>query len=472
MPPRGSSLPAYRSALFWFRRDLRDRDNAGLYYALKSAAKVLLRLRVRPRDPRCAARQGRPPRGVHPRQPGGAGALPAKRRGGGLIVLHRPCARGDSAPRAAARRRRGIHQWRLRARGARSRRRGGARARGRGRRFHRAKDQVIFEKDEVLTQAGRPFACSRRTRMRGSRKSRTSTCRRTRWRSTPTRSPPAATCRGARPSRRSASSAPTFRDFPVGTGMTGARVLLEDFSQRIDALPAARAISRRSRAFLPLGAQPLRHHFDPRARPHRAGRWVRGRGDLAVGADLARLLFPGAVAPPARRARGVPGALRGARVAQRRAAVCRVVRGAHRLPAGRRRDAPAQRHRLHAQPPAHGGGLVPHQGPAGRLALGRALFRATTSTISTSRPTTAAGSGPPPPAATRSPTSASSTPSRSRRSSTRRASSSAATCPSWRRWRTSSSTRRGPCPPSRRTKRAASSGATTRHRWSTTPCSG
>ena len=26
-----------------------------------------------------------------------------------------------------------------------------------GRRMHRAKDQAIFEKDEVLTQAGRPF---------------------------------------------------------------------------------------------------------------------------------------------------------------------------------------------------------------------------------------------------------------------------------------------------------------------------
>jgi len=28
-------LPAYDSALHWFRRDPRDDDNAGLYYALK-----------------------------------------------------------------------------------------------------------------------------------------------------------------------------------------------------------------------------------------------------------------------------------------------------------------------------------------------------------------------------------------------------------------------------------------------------
>src|SRR5689334_9504564 len=39
--PQGfPDLPAYRSALFWFRRDLRDGDNAGLYYALRSSGHV------------------------------------------------------------------------------------------------------------------------------------------------------------------------------------------------------------------------------------------------------------------------------------------------------------------------------------------------------------------------------------------------------------------------------------------------
>ncbi len=33
-------MPAYDTALFWFRRDLRDEDNAGLHYALVSARKV------------------------------------------------------------------------------------------------------------------------------------------------------------------------------------------------------------------------------------------------------------------------------------------------------------------------------------------------------------------------------------------------------------------------------------------------
>ncbi len=48
--------------------------------------------------------------------------------------------------------------------------------------------------------------------------------------------------------------------------------------------------------------------------------------------------------------------------------------GAHRLSAGRRRHAPAGRDRMDAQPRAHGGGVVPDQGSAHRLALGRALF--------------------------------------------------------------------------------------------------
>src|SRR5262245_59489276 len=38
--PRVPALTAYRSALFWFRRDLRLDDNAGLYYALRSAGRV------------------------------------------------------------------------------------------------------------------------------------------------------------------------------------------------------------------------------------------------------------------------------------------------------------------------------------------------------------------------------------------------------------------------------------------------
>jgi hypothetical protein len=45
------------------------------------------------------------------------------------------------------------------------------------------------------------------------------------------------------------------------------------------------------------------------------------------------------------------------------------VRGPHRLSAGGRGDGAAEPHRLHAQPPAHGDGQLPDQGPRHRLAL-------------------------------------------------------------------------------------------------------
>ena len=53
-----------------------------------------------------------------------------------------------------------------------------------------------------------------------------------------------------------------------------------------------------------------------------------------------------------------------------------VVRGPHRLPAGRRRDAPAAARGLDAQPRPARRRLVSHQGPGDRLALGRALVHA------------------------------------------------------------------------------------------------
>ena len=39
-PPVGIPVTAYDRSLFWFRRDLRDTDNAGLYYALASSRQV------------------------------------------------------------------------------------------------------------------------------------------------------------------------------------------------------------------------------------------------------------------------------------------------------------------------------------------------------------------------------------------------------------------------------------------------
>jgi deoxyribodipyrimidine photo-lyase len=54
--------------------------------------------------------------------------------------------------------------------------------------------------------------------------------------------------------------------------------------------------------------------------------------------------------------------------------LCRLVSGTHRLPAGRRGDAPAQLQRLDAQPPAHGCRLVLDQRSRHRLAPRRAYF--------------------------------------------------------------------------------------------------
>ena len=54
--------------------------------------------------------------------------------------------------------------------------------------------------------------------------------------------------------------------------------------------------------------------------------------------------------------------------------LCRLVRGPHRLPAGRCRHAPAQYQRLYAQPAAHGHGQLSGQGPGTELAPGEAYF--------------------------------------------------------------------------------------------------
>jgi deoxyribodipyrimidine photo-lyase len=150
-------LPAaYRSALFWFRRDLRIDDNAGLAHALRAAARVHC-VFVFDRDI-LDALPSRSDRRVEfiwesVRELGDA----LRKAGGDLFVLHGRAveaipalatrlgvdavlANGDYEPAAVAR------DDAVAASLARD-----------ARRLHRVKDQVIFEKDEVLTRAGRPF---------------------------------------------------------------------------------------------------------------------------------------------------------------------------------------------------------------------------------------------------------------------------------------------------------------------------
>ncbi|HET7732151.1 MAG TPA: deoxyribodipyrimidine photo-lyase [Usitatibacter sp.] len=148
--------PAYRSALFWFRRDLRDRDNAGLYHALRASARVFCAF-VFDREILDAldSRADRRVEFIHRSVAELRERLAAQ--GGDLVVLHAHArqaipaladrlgvdavfANGDYEPQARAR------DDAIEAALA-----------ARGRRLHRAKDQAIFEKDEVLTQGGRAF---------------------------------------------------------------------------------------------------------------------------------------------------------------------------------------------------------------------------------------------------------------------------------------------------------------------------
>jgi deoxyribodipyrimidine photo-lyase len=149
-------VTAYDRSLFWFRRDLRDEDNAGLYYALTSSRQV-----------HCAflfdreileSLPSREDRRVEFIRESVAQLREALRgRGGELLVLHGPAR--QAVPALAAR-------LQVDAVFANEDYEPGAVARdaaveaslaGDGRRLHLAKDHAVFAKDEILTQAGNPF---------------------------------------------------------------------------------------------------------------------------------------------------------------------------------------------------------------------------------------------------------------------------------------------------------------------------
>ena len=173
-----------------------------------------------------------------------------------------------------------------------------------------------------------------------------------------------------------------LRQLKLPSGPAGGHELLDDFLDRIDRyhetrdFPAVKGPSYLS-THLRFGTVSIRRLARAAHAAHGGG-LARRRG-LAVRADLARLLPPGAAPPPARGRRRLQARVRphplGTRQARRRA-VRRLVRRPHRLPAGGRGDAPDQPDRLHAQPAAHGGGELPDQGPGPRLAPRRGLLRA------------------------------------------------------------------------------------------------
>ena len=232
-------MPAYRSALFWFRRDLRDTDNAGLYYALKSAGQVHCAF-VFDREILDAlpSRADRRVEFIHASLEELAASL--ERRGGSLIVLHDPAR--TAIPALAARLEvdavftNGDYEPEAQARDAAVE----AALKEAGRRFHRAKDHAIFEKGEVLTQADRPY-----TVFTPYKNAHLRTLDDYYVQAYPvekhTRTLAPAPFPVPRPTLEQLGFERTnLSDFPVGTGMSGAARLLDDFMGRIDRYKGAR----------------------------------------------------------------------------------------------------------------------------------------------------------------------------------------------------------------------------------------
>ena len=340
--------------------------------------------------------------------------------------------------------RRRVRQRRLRAAGDRARRRRGrARWRPTGARLFSFKDQVIFEKSEVLTLAGRPSRCSRRTRTPGS----------SAWRPSRTASAPGRSSRMPRAVRRPAGRPPPAH---AGRDRLRARPAVPHRGRHVGRAPPLFEDFLAAHAGLRRGAQlPGRQGHHPTCRctcasaRSRSATWCapcnaadrqrrrrRRRAGVAVGADLARVLRADPVPPSARRPNApssrptTPSQWESGPEARR--PVRRLVRGPHRLSAGGRGHAQLNQtgymhNRLRMVTASF---LIKDLGIDWRW--GERYFARSCSTTSTWPRTTAAGSGRRRPAATRSPTSASSIRSRSRsKFDARAAPSSAAICRSW-----------------------------------------
>ncbi|MGE0357045.1 MAG: deoxyribodipyrimidine photo-lyase [Burkholderiales bacterium] len=149
-------MTAYDRSLFWFRRDLRDHDNAGLHHALVSSRQVacafvfdreILEALPSRSDARVAF--------IHACIAELREALRAL--GGDLVVLHGHAR--EEIPALAARLGAAAvfaNEDYEPAAVARDEAVAGALAAS-GRRLHLAKDQAVFSRDEILTRGGKPF---------------------------------------------------------------------------------------------------------------------------------------------------------------------------------------------------------------------------------------------------------------------------------------------------------------------------
>ena len=150
-------MTAYDRSLFWFRRDLRDTDNAGLYYALASSRQVFCAF-VFDREI-LDALPARADRRVEFIRESVAELREALRaRGGDLLVLHG--AAREEIPALAEKLSAGaVFANEDYEPGAAQRDAAVGRAlEAGGRRMHLAKDQAIFSRDEILTRTGGPFS--------------------------------------------------------------------------------------------------------------------------------------------------------------------------------------------------------------------------------------------------------------------------------------------------------------------------
>ncbi len=224
-------MTGYDSALVWFRRDLRSDDHAALHAALKGARRVFCAF-VFDTEILVELPSRRDRRVEFIWESVTELARELERLGGGLIVRHGP-ARGE-VPRLAAELKVGAvyanHDYEPK---AVARDAAGARAlQARNVAFRTRKDQVIFEKDEVLTRDGRPFVVF--TPYKNAWLAALKPFFLKAYPIAPYRERLAGPRSGTVPTLGALGFEPTnLRDLGIGTGGSGARRMFESFKSRL-----------------------------------------------------------------------------------------------------------------------------------------------------------------------------------------------------------------------------------------------
>lgn len=228
-------------ALFWFRRDLRDHDNAGLYHALKDAEAVwcvfIFDTEILDRLP---SRRDRRVEFIH----GSVVELDAalRTRGGGLIVRHARAR--DAIPALAAELKVEAvytnHDYEPAAIARDAEVEDALKSAGIA--WRTFKDTVIFEKDEVLTQAGGTFSVF--TPYKNAWLKKLDTRGDFYWRAYPVEKYAKALARpaaGEMPSLSEMGFEPAnIRETGITPGTAGGAALLKDFAKRIADYKTAR----------------------------------------------------------------------------------------------------------------------------------------------------------------------------------------------------------------------------------------